>query len=290
MAIDLSLLRVFVAVANAGSLTRAAATLRMQQPTVSRAVLALERDLGVPLFERRSRGVVLTPQGEAVLDASAPLLEALEQGIAGALAAPEAPGILAVGAAEVLAATIVPKVVVALAKKKPSVVPYVLVAPADVLAERVRQGALAFALVMHVKRGPGLGVRALPPLRHQLVVARGLERDRRVLARFIGSREVEDPGNRQFPTLARLRTLVPEAHIAASSNSLTTHKALVLAGHGVAVLPELLVRAELDAGQLVPVLPEVGPFPPLLVSRTGTVWSEPARAFLTEVEHALAEG
>lgn len=290
MALDLSQLRVFVAVATSGSLTRGASVLRMQQPTVSRAISALERDLGAPLFERRARGVALTAKGHALFEACSPALEALERGIASAMAEPETPGILALGAAEVVANTLTTRVHVALARRQPSLVPYVLVAPADVLAERVRSGALAFALVMHVRRGAGLGVRTLAPLRHHLVVARGLERDPRVLARFIGSREVEDPANRQFPTLDRLRRLVPGAHIAASTNSLTAHKAMVLAGLGVAVLPELMVRVELEAGVLVSVLPEVElSFPLLSVSRTGTVWSAPARAYVAEIESALAD-
>ncbi len=288
MGLDLSLLRVFVAVAANNSLTRGAAALRMQQPTASRAIAALEHELGAPLFERRARGVALTPKGQAVLEACSPLLEALERGIMSALAEPDAPGILPFGAAEVVASTVATRVQAALAKKQPSLVPYMLVGPADMLTERVRNGALEFALVMHVRRGPGLGVRSIANLRHHLVVLRSLERDRRVLARFIGSREVEDPGNRQFPTLDRLRALVPDAHIAASTNSLSAHKAMVSAGLGVAVLPDLMVRAELDAGVFASVLPDVElAFPLLCLSRTGTVWSSHAKAYLAEVGHAL---
>lgn len=50
-----------------GSLGRAAVALNMTQPAVSRSLKVLEDGLGVPLFERNTRGVVLTPYGEALL-------------------------------------------------------------------------------------------------------------------------------------------------------------------------------------------------------------------------------
>lgn len=285
--LDLSRLRIFVAVAHTGSLTRGAAALRMQQPTVSRSIALLEKELGVALFERRARGVALTEKGQRLLDATQPLIDDLERSIAGALAEPEAPGILPIGAAEVVANTILPRVHSDMARSLPNLAPYVLVAPADVLADRVQSGALSFALVMHVKRRAGLGVRTLDGLRHHLVVARAHARDKRVLARFIGSREVEDPGNRQFPTLEKLKAIAPDAHISASSNSLTLHKAMALAGLGVAILPELMVRAELESGELVSVLGDELSFPLLCLSRTGAAWSAAAKAYIGAVEAAL---
>ncbi|MCA9608152.1 MAG: hypothetical protein KC619_21230, partial [Myxococcales bacterium] len=123
----------------------------------------------------------------------------------------------------------------------------------------------------------------------RLVVAADRAADRRVLARFIGSREVEDPGNRQFPTLDRLRRDVPEAAIAASTNSLSAHKAMALAGLGVAILPEPFVRAEIAAGSLVALYPdEPLAFPVLRIARTGMVWSAADRAYLEAVDAALA--
>lgn len=53
-----------VAIAERGSLRAAARHLGMAQPALTRSVRELERELGVPLFERRSRGMVLTPMGE----------------------------------------------------------------------------------------------------------------------------------------------------------------------------------------------------------------------------------
>ena len=61
-------LEYFVAVAEHGSFTRAAAALSIAQPSLSNAIAWLERDLGSKLFERHGRGVRLTPSGEALLE------------------------------------------------------------------------------------------------------------------------------------------------------------------------------------------------------------------------------
>ncbi|MFQ5995816.1 MAG: LysR family transcriptional regulator [Acidiferrobacterales bacterium] len=61
---DWDRLRIFVAVAEAGSFTRAGKQLNLSQSAVSRQISALERSLRVSLFHRHARGLVLTEQGE----------------------------------------------------------------------------------------------------------------------------------------------------------------------------------------------------------------------------------
>ena len=61
---DWDKLRVFHAVAEAGSFTHAGETLNLSQSAVSRQISALEEALAVPLFHRHARGLILTEQGE----------------------------------------------------------------------------------------------------------------------------------------------------------------------------------------------------------------------------------
>ncbi|MFM2045480.1 MAG: hypothetical protein RLY86_4056 [Pseudomonadota bacterium] len=61
---DWDKLRVFHAVAEAGSFTHAGETLNLSQSAVSRQISALEESLHVPLFHRHARGLILTEQGE----------------------------------------------------------------------------------------------------------------------------------------------------------------------------------------------------------------------------------
>ena len=60
---DWDKLRVFHAVAEAGSLTHAGETLHLSQSAVSRQIRGLEEDLGAPLFHRHPRGLILTVEG-----------------------------------------------------------------------------------------------------------------------------------------------------------------------------------------------------------------------------------
>lgn len=78
MALDWDKLRVFHAAAEAGSFTHAAETLNLSQSAISRQVSALEHDVGVPLFNRHARGLVLTEQGEMLFRTAHDVLVKLE--------------------------------------------------------------------------------------------------------------------------------------------------------------------------------------------------------------------
>jgi DNA-binding transcriptional LysR family regulator len=71
---DLKHMRYFVAVAETGHITRAAARLGIQQPPLSQQIRALEQSLGTALFVRHPKGVTLTESGELLLAESRRLL------------------------------------------------------------------------------------------------------------------------------------------------------------------------------------------------------------------------
>jgi DNA-binding transcriptional LysR family regulator len=75
---DWDKLRIFHAAAEAGSFTHAGEELNMSQSAVSRQVSALEQDLGVPLFHRHARGLILTEQGEELHRTAGDVLRKLE--------------------------------------------------------------------------------------------------------------------------------------------------------------------------------------------------------------------
>jgi DNA-binding transcriptional LysR family regulator len=74
---DWDKLRIFHAAAEAGSFTHAGDSLRMSQSAVSRQVSALEKDLGVALFHRHARGLVLTEQGDLLFRTASEILSKL---------------------------------------------------------------------------------------------------------------------------------------------------------------------------------------------------------------------
>ena len=75
---DWDKLRIFHAVADAGSLTHAGDTLHLSQSAVSRQIRALEESLNATLFHRHARGLILTEQGELLFDATRAMTKRLD--------------------------------------------------------------------------------------------------------------------------------------------------------------------------------------------------------------------
>lgn len=79
---DWDKLRIFHAVADAGSLTHAGDRLHLSQSAVSRQIRALEEALNTTLFHRHARGLILTEQGELLFDATRSMNKRLESAAA----------------------------------------------------------------------------------------------------------------------------------------------------------------------------------------------------------------
>ncbi|MEO0370451.1 MAG: LysR family transcriptional regulator [Pseudomonadota bacterium] len=75
---DWDKLRIFHAVADAGSLTHAGDQLHLSQSAISRQIRALEESLNSTLFHRHARGLILTEQGELLFDATRAMAKRLD--------------------------------------------------------------------------------------------------------------------------------------------------------------------------------------------------------------------
>jgi DNA-binding transcriptional LysR family regulator len=78
-ALEVRHLRYFVALADAGSFTRAAEKIFIAQPTLSQQIRRLEEIVGTPLLQRRREGLRLTPAGRVLLDGSRNVLALIDQ-------------------------------------------------------------------------------------------------------------------------------------------------------------------------------------------------------------------
>lgn len=122
MAITVAQLKTFQAVENAGSIKGAAEQLVVTQPSVSGAITALERELGVKIVERRGRGVGLSAAGLAFAPFAARILGLLEEGRVAALEAadPERPR-LKIAAVNTAGEYVVPPILRAFRRDHPRV-------------------------------------------------------------------------------------------------------------------------------------------------------------------------
>ena len=78
-ALELRHLRYFVALADAGSFTRAAEKIFIAQPTLSQQIRRMEEIVGTPLLQRRREGLRLTTAGRVLLDGSRNVLALVDQ-------------------------------------------------------------------------------------------------------------------------------------------------------------------------------------------------------------------
>jgi DNA-binding transcriptional LysR family regulator len=88
--VSLSQIRYFVTVAEEGNVGRAAQRLYVAQPAVSRQILALEDEIGTPLFSRIPRGMSLLPPGRIFLEHARAILAAVDHAANAARAAESA--------------------------------------------------------------------------------------------------------------------------------------------------------------------------------------------------------
>jgi DNA-binding transcriptional LysR family regulator len=153
--IEIRHLRVFEAVVEAGTYTRAARTLGLSQSTVSETLSALERALGVELFRKASKGVSLTASGEVLLS-YAQRMSALGAELVAAVAgvSTDVKATLMVSAVESVSAYVLPSHLAALRGRWPAVRVEVLTGSCAEIRERVSAGASDLGLVLEAERGP----------------------------------------------------------------------------------------------------------------------------------------
>jgi DNA-binding transcriptional LysR family regulator len=136
---ELRQLRYFVAVAEEGSLTRAAARLHLAQQSLSEQIRTLEAQLGTTLFVRSSRGAELTDAGAVLLREARPLLAQAERAVA---AVRGGQGSLRVGFLSSVANYVMPPVVRAFRERHADVDLQVEDVAIASLVERLRAGDL----------------------------------------------------------------------------------------------------------------------------------------------------
>ncbi|MEV0912917.1 LysR family transcriptional regulator [Streptomyces sp. NPDC049967] len=151
---EVDALRLLVAVAEAGSFTKAAVRLNYTQSAVSRRIAALEQQAGGPLFERLPRGVRLNPRGRTLHRHAVEVLDRLSRA-ARELAVLNAGngGLLHTGAFATANISLVPTALRALQHAKPDVEVIAVEGWTDTLMERLQDGALDLAVVSDYPSG-----------------------------------------------------------------------------------------------------------------------------------------
>ncbi|MCQ9386888.1 LysR family transcriptional regulator [Brevibacterium moorei] len=152
---NISHLQTFLSIARLGNFTRAAEELVTTQPTITRQVAALERDLGAPLFERDHAGARLTAAGVELLPiATRMIADADTARLTIAELAGLSRGRVRLGAPPTLCVSLVAEVLAGFRARHPGVDLEIMEAGSHVLSERLESGELDLALIV-TREGAG---------------------------------------------------------------------------------------------------------------------------------------
>jgi len=144
---ELTEVRAFVAVAESGSVSRAADILRVSQPTVTRRVQRLETALGILLLDRHARPPALTPSGKRLLEPCRIVLKAVDDVRAAAAPARSLAGEFRLGIVSSLADLALPKLTNQLRRAFPRLTVRFSIAWTEALLDGTRKGTLDAAIV-----------------------------------------------------------------------------------------------------------------------------------------------
>ena len=250
--LNLNRLRHFYKVAELGSFSKAASKLHIQQPALSKTVRALEEDLDIKLFEKAGRGVKLTLRGQEVFEHCDKIFSHVR-----ALSefTKEEHVLLNktvyIVSDDSISACLLPDVLEKMSFREKALRPIIATGPVDDLMTKLSYKKAEIGFFFYTpKISDELSIIAKTPVEFKLVVAKKFSKSELVLSSLIGSREINDINNNRFPTIKKMKKIWPKTKSVLSSNSFLTHKELVLKGLGVSLLPNYLVKKEIEGGKL----------------------------------------
>ena len=165
-------LKIFIAVAQTGKMGAAAKQLYISQPTVSQVIAEIEETYGVKLFERLSKKLYITKEGQKLLDYArhiTALFEEMERDLHYASNHPS----LRIGATITVGSCVLPQMVRDFERNHPTTTVEVLVDNTQVITENILSSQLDFGLVEGQVTNPDLISR--PVLEDELVLICGRE-------------------------------------------------------------------------------------------------------------------
>ncbi len=234
-----------------GTFSAAAERLNTTQPAVSARMRELEQRLGSALFRRDGRTMSLTPAGRKLVRDCAPLLRDMERALLGSGGFAEASGVVRIGAGEIAAASCLPPFVAALKEEMPGVGLEIEIDLTANLIQQLLTGRTDMAFAAGPVAHPALmsrpiGKVALVWLASPAVAAAFGAGDEAVPVWSLASHS---------PIHGRMRDAIDASRIAPRSLNLCNNARMmidiVLAGGGVGIFPEPMVRGEVARGALV---------------------------------------
>src|SRR6266404_3605869 len=288
-------LRYFVAVADEGNFSRAAAKVRVAQPSLSQQIRKLEAEVGQPLFDRLPRSVVLTEAGHCLIDYARQILASIGDArrcvdeLKGKIA-----GGVAVGAIPTTAPYVLPELVVTFQKHYPDVTLHIVEDVTAGITRRIEAGELDVAVASTCRPSPTLRRESIGNEPLLLLVPEGHALAKKTLAKF------DDLKSQRFLLLHEMHCLSQQVHhllesrrlhpeVALAGSQLSTIANMVAAGIGLSIVPQMMVKHHATPGCVsLPFAPPVPERELNLLYNPLRFQSKAAAAFRKEAAAALS--
>jgi len=243
---ELRQLEYFVAVAEEGNFTKAAARCAVSQPSLSQAIINLERDVKQQLFDRLGRSVQLTDAGRLLLDRALDILHAIAD-TRKELRDLGQPAALSVGAIPTMAPYLFPDILPRFRERYPETTLHIREDYTPKLLEAIGTGQLDLAIMALPVEDERCSSQALfreplivaLPHQHPLLDADDIGLRELLSVPFILLDEMHCLGE-QVVTFCRRQPNEPQ--IVCRGSQLSTILALVALGQGVSLVPEMATR------------------------------------------------
>lgn len=250
---DFRKLRYFVAVATSGGFSKAATSIQIAQPALSRQIKQLEDDLHAPLFYRNGRGVRLTAAGELLLAYAIPALEAnaqIEREIAGLSGSPQ--GTLTLGILPSLSSSLLKPLMMLLSERYPMIKLNVRIGMSGTVLDWLQNGKVDIAVIYDVRR-PGSIIAEHLLVDDFFLVRRPSGASKPITGEALQAIPLVMPGRMHGIRAvidSRMAALNYEVDVRFEIDSIQVIKDMVIEGKMQTVLPYGAVAQEVEAGLL----------------------------------------
>jgi DNA-binding transcriptional LysR family regulator len=299
MAFTLRQLQFFVAAAEAGSVSGAARALSISQSSVTEAILSLEGDLGVPLFDRQARGLLITHKGSAFLRHARKILaDVATARSAFQDEAEAATGRLSLGVTSLVAGYVLSDILARYRRAFPQIELNVVEDSGDYLQHLLIGGELDVAVLLtsSVKDRLALNVETLlvSPYRLWLPLGHPLAQQETItLEELAGQPLIQLMVDEIEESTRRLTAAMPvKPDMAFRTRSVEAVRSLVATGAGLAILPSLVYRPWSLEGDRIETRDVSGDLPSVQVGlawRKGAPLAAPAFNFVRSAQLGLPD-
>jgi DNA-binding transcriptional LysR family regulator len=250
-------LKTFLAVAKLLSFNKAAERLHYAQSSVSAQIQALEEELGVQLFDRLGRRIMLTDAGERLIPYAEKIIDLADETRTEIRCGDEPEGALIVRVPESLGVHRLPSAIYEFSVRYPGIRLSLVNCAHEILQKELRSGAIDLAFLLAESfpsadvQVEALGVETLVLLSgpDNPLAKKRLVRTRDLAGETLALSKVDCSYRRLFEKILEEEGVLPKS--TPIFHSVEFLKRCVTAGSGITILPEIAVSEEIEKGKLV---------------------------------------